>query len=126
MREQRTTRALDVAIAVLAIASGIVVVRDAASYDGTLVGFAVWGLYLVAALLLTGATLLVLRVLRSPRSRAVTAAILTVAMIALFPVSMEWHDDETVQGLLPSLQAAALAAGLQSMPTVKYTGGCCE
>ena len=110
-----------VVVVLLAVTGGVVALRDAASYGDAPVGLAVWALYLVAALLLAG--MIGLALARRSRRRA---ALRMVALIVLFPVSTEWHDDETVQGLLPSVQAVALAVGLQSTPSVKYTEGCCE
>src|SRR4051794_41853507 len=109
-----------VVVVLLAVAGGVVALRDAASYGDAPVGLAVWALYLVAALALAGVIWLTLA--RRSRRRA---AILVVALIVLFPVSTSWHDHETVQGLLPSVQAGAPARGAQSTPPLQDKGGGC-
>ena len=108
-----------VVVVLLSVAGGVVAVRDAASYGDAPIGLFVWAVYFVAALLLAGAIALVL----APARRA---ALLAVALLVLFPVPTHWRDDERIQGLLPSAQAAVLVVGLQPTPSVKYTQGCCD
>lgn len=119
---------LRLAIATVALAACAVTVRDAASYGSPLIGLAVWAVYLAGALIVaTLVALVIFATLRLRRRRAPTyrSAALLIAMVVAFPVSVHWSEGETSQGLVPAIEAIVLATGLQGVPSIKYSEGCC-
>jgi len=123
---------LNLAVLSLLGVAAVLTVAEGEEHGEPAIGIAIWGVFVAASLclgaLIGGAAIVVWPRSRRRSSRQLLTAGIVVAMTVLLPVPMRWTSDEIrlySTGLVPAIQAAALALGFDREPQFRYTETCC-